>query len=662
MWRFLALAPGYGGSLELRAPFALLPGAVGRPRGRRLPGRLDPLPARRGAARRLARRRAARALGHSLLARAVALGLCVANPVTLYALQHGHAEELLGAVLCVARRARRPARPRGLGGRPARARDRQQAVGARRGRPGAARAAGGAPARGVGRRGRGSLLLRAAAVRRTSSPATASAAPARSRRPAAARSSSPGSCGGSSARTASSCADTFGVVKVGYRTPPGWIESIAHPLIVALAVPATLLAARLPAPRSAAAAGLPAGAALRARHLGHGLLPAAVPARAARLGGAALRAARRCSRYARASSSGWSSSSLPSASRPTRRRRSSRSSPCRRSSRSAPPCTPRDGCARRRCAARSRAGRGDADTNRVSGADSRCALQRPRAPRDARSGRWSHSARRRAAVGLALARPLRTTTAAEAAGADRRAAARPSRDLLRDGALLRRLARCCARRSRCRQPRGRRQLLSLPPRRAAVPARARARSACGSRASCAAAAARVLAAALAVALCAANPIAYKRARARPPRGAARRRAVRRRRAARACAGAHGLGRARARPRDRQQAVGAARDRAGAARPARAAAGARCSSPARSRPRSRRRSSSPSAERRGRDEPAGRQRHRRRSSTRGSSSGSSGTPIHWGGAVTADDPARLAQRPRLARRARAPADRLARRCR
>ena len=39
---------------------------------------------------------------HSRLARGVALGLCVANPLTLRALEIGHPEELLGAVLCVA--------------------------------------------------------------------------------------------------------------------------------------------------------------------------------------------------------------------------------------------------------------------------------------------------------------------------------------------------------------------------------------------------------------------------------------------------------------------------------------------------------------------------------------------------------------------------------
>jgi len=36
--------------------------------------------------------------------------------------------------------------------------------------------------------------------------------------------------------------DSFGAVKIGYRTPPAWIQSIDHPLIVALAVPVTAFA------------------------------------------------------------------------------------------------------------------------------------------------------------------------------------------------------------------------------------------------------------------------------------------------------------------------------------------------------------------------------------------------------------------------------------
>ena len=48
-------------------------------------------------------------LGAPTLARAVALGVCVANPLTLRALELGHPEELLGGVLCVGRGAARRA-------------------------------------------------------------------------------------------------------------------------------------------------------------------------------------------------------------------------------------------------------------------------------------------------------------------------------------------------------------------------------------------------------------------------------------------------------------------------------------------------------------------------------------------------------------------------
>ncbi len=43
-----------------------------------------------------------RALGRSTLARAIAVGVCLANPLTLRALELGHPEDLLGGVLCVA--------------------------------------------------------------------------------------------------------------------------------------------------------------------------------------------------------------------------------------------------------------------------------------------------------------------------------------------------------------------------------------------------------------------------------------------------------------------------------------------------------------------------------------------------------------------------------
>ena len=97
---FLQLAPAYGGSLILRAPFAFLPnlwggGDLALFRSMAVPGlvavaflavllwdRSRVSGARRGAA-------------------ALVLFLCAANPVSLQALKSGHAEELLGAALCV---------------------------------------------------------------------------------------------------------------------------------------------------------------------------------------------------------------------------------------------------------------------------------------------------------------------------------------------------------------------------------------------------------------------------------------------------------------------------------------------------------------------------------------------------------------------------------
>jgi Glycosyltransferase family 87 len=97
----LRLAPAYGGSLVLRAPFALLPDLWGG--GELAVYRLVALPCLLAAAAfgvwlvAGMRRR-----GQQRLARGVALGLCVANPLTLSALEVGHPEELLGGVLCVA--------------------------------------------------------------------------------------------------------------------------------------------------------------------------------------------------------------------------------------------------------------------------------------------------------------------------------------------------------------------------------------------------------------------------------------------------------------------------------------------------------------------------------------------------------------------------------
>lgn len=77
--RFLALAPAYGGSLVERAPFALLPGLWGG--GQLAVYRLVALPCLLATAALgvflVARMRSR---GRGLLARTVALGVCVANP------------------------------------------------------------------------------------------------------------------------------------------------------------------------------------------------------------------------------------------------------------------------------------------------------------------------------------------------------------------------------------------------------------------------------------------------------------------------------------------------------------------------------------------------------------------------------------------------------
>ena len=97
---FLQLAPAYGGSLLMRAPFALAPKLWGG-------GELSMF---RGAAAPCMVAVAIlgvwlvaqmRARGDTRLARALVLFLCVANPISLPALEYGHPEEMLGAVLCI---------------------------------------------------------------------------------------------------------------------------------------------------------------------------------------------------------------------------------------------------------------------------------------------------------------------------------------------------------------------------------------------------------------------------------------------------------------------------------------------------------------------------------------------------------------------------------
>jgi len=98
---FLAQAPGYGGSLVLRAPFAAATAALGG--GELAVYRAVSIPCLLAVAllglvivRRMAER------GMSTAARGLVLGLCVVNPVTIRGLEMGHPEELLCAALAIA--------------------------------------------------------------------------------------------------------------------------------------------------------------------------------------------------------------------------------------------------------------------------------------------------------------------------------------------------------------------------------------------------------------------------------------------------------------------------------------------------------------------------------------------------------------------------------
>jgi len=189
-----------------------------------------------------------RALGRGRVALATAFGLCVANPVTLYALQLGHAEELLGAVLCVA-----------------------AVLAAQRGASGWA-----AVLLGLAIANKQWSLLAVGPVLvalpthrlRTLLIAGAIAAgfyvplllPTWISSSGAGGTSPVAAAGGGGSifqpwqlwwflgSHGHQVLGSFGVVKVGYRTPPGWVQTISHPVIVALSVPLTLLAIRRPRP------------------------------------------------------------------------------------------------------------------------------------------------------------------------------------------------------------------------------------------------------------------------------------------------------------------------------------------------------------------------------------------------------------------------------
>jgi hypothetical protein len=245
LWRFFQLAPSYGGSLELRAPFALLPSLWGGGEQARFEAVSIPCLI---AAALLAvwLFEQIRKAGGGRFAQWTALVLCAANPITMYACQVGHAEEVLGGVLCVA-----------------------AVLAAQRGRNGWA-----------------AVFLALAVVnkewalvavgpvllalpdgrRRTLLTATAIAAAFYLPLAIAQHLAS----GGGAVATLGSTGSTFlpwqwwwftgsaghtisffaaGVIShTGVRTPPPWLGSVSHALIVLIGVPLTLLAARIRRP------------------------------------------------------------------------------------------------------------------------------------------------------------------------------------------------------------------------------------------------------------------------------------------------------------------------------------------------------------------------------------------------------------------------------
>jgi hypothetical protein len=100
-FRFLQLAPTYGGSLILRSPFMFImklwhDGNAAIYTASAVPGLAATAALGIWLGARMRKR------GGSLLACALVILLCTANPLALPALQFGHPEELLGAALCVA--------------------------------------------------------------------------------------------------------------------------------------------------------------------------------------------------------------------------------------------------------------------------------------------------------------------------------------------------------------------------------------------------------------------------------------------------------------------------------------------------------------------------------------------------------------------------------
>jgi Glycosyltransferase family 87 len=241
MVSFLQLAPAYGGSLVERAPFALLPGLWGG--GQLAVYRMVALPCLLAAAALgvwlVAQLRARE--DRSTLARAVALGICVANPLTLRALELGHPEELLGGALCIAA-VLLAARERPLWA--------GLALGLAIANKEWALLAVGPVLLALPSRRALCMTCAAAVAAFILAPLAliGSSGFVTSTRGAAAPPSSifqPWQVFWFFGHHGATVRGLFGEIKPGYRTAPGWVGIISHPLIVAVSVPLTALAWRL---------------------------------------------------------------------------------------------------------------------------------------------------------------------------------------------------------------------------------------------------------------------------------------------------------------------------------------------------------------------------------------------------------------------------------
>jgi hypothetical protein len=234
--RFLELCPAYGGSLIMRAPFALAADALGGSdvavfRAVALPCLLAGVVL--GVV--LAASLLARGAGRGTVA--IVVGLCAANPITLRALDIGHPEELLGAVLCA-------------GAVLAALRGRSTLSGVLLGLAVANKA--------WALLAVGPVLLALQADRRRAL-AIAGAVAAAFMLPLLLTGASSAHPGGAAqtgvifqpwqvwwflGSTGEVIRGADGLVKEGYRAAPGWVSPLSHPLIVAVALPLSLLAWR----------------------------------------------------------------------------------------------------------------------------------------------------------------------------------------------------------------------------------------------------------------------------------------------------------------------------------------------------------------------------------------------------------------------------------